>query len=145
MTEIVSLADITKDIGIPTLIILAIFFGIYKLAPVIIKAQQESEVRQRDADAKQQEYFNQRQKQYDAQMEKFILVTQQGVQVAERANIVIEQVTEVMKRGTNVNEKIIDALDRNYNETKDVRRNMEEHDKRAERIQQEVIKIGERR
>ena len=144
MTEIVSLADVVKDLGIPALFFLVLIYLGYKIVPTVIKSKQEAGERQRIADEKQQEYYNSRQKQYDEQMREFIRVAEQGVQTSARANTVIENVTEALKQGTVVNGKVIEAMDRNYSEIRDMRKSLEEHDKRAEKIQQDVIRIGER-
>ena len=79
MTEIVSLADVVKDIGIPALFFVVIIYILFKTVPGVLKARQE-------AAAKQQEYYAERQKQYDEQMTQIVRVAEQGNQATQAAN-----------------------------------------------------------
>jgi hypothetical protein len=137
MTEIVSLADAVKDIGIPALFFVVIMYILFKTVPGAIKAKQE-------ADAKQQEYYAQRQKQYDEQMQQIVRVAEQGAQAISRANIVTENNTAAIKQNTDMHNKVIDALTRDYDETQEIRKSLAAHDTRAENVHRDVIRLLER-
>ena len=144
MNEIVSLADTIKDVGVPMLFCAVIFYALYKAVPVLVKAKQE-------ADKKQQEYYDNRQKQYDEQSAREIEQMKEIVKVAEqcalglsRSTTAIENSTEVMKQSTALQDKVIDALTREYAETQAIQESLNNHDRRAEKIHLDVVKIGER-
>jgi len=137
MTEIVSLGDIVKDLGIPALFFVVMIYIIFKTIPTAVKAKQ-------DADAKQQEYYANRQQQYDEQMREIVRVAEQGAQALTRSNVVIDNNTEAIKQNAMIHDKVIEALTRDYNETQEIRKNLSNHDQRAEKIHLDVVKIGER-
>ena len=128
MTEIVSLADTVKDIGIPALFFLVVIYIMFKVVPKVIKSKQE-------ADAKQQEYYTQRQKQYDEQMGEIIKVAEQGTQAVRMANTIIENNTKAVEQNTAMHNKVIEALTRDFEETQKIQTQLISHDARAENIQ----------
>ena len=137
MTEIISLSDIVKDIGIPALFFAVIIYIAFKTVPSAIKSKQE-------ADMKQQEYYTQRQKQYDEQMREVIRVAEQSVHAIARANTVIENNTEAIKQNTAMHNKVVNALTRDYEEIQEIQKGLSRHDGRAENIHRDVTRILER-
>ena len=137
MTEIVSLADTVKDIGIPALFFLVVIYVMFKTVPEVIKSKQE-------ADAKQQEYYTQRQRQYDEQMGEIIKVAEQGTQAVLRANVIIENNTKAVEQNTAMHNKVIEALTRDLEETQKIQTQLSSHDKRAETMHHDVGRLLER-
>ena len=137
MTEIVSVADVVKELGIPALIIVVLLCVLWKAVPAMIKARQ-------DAAAKQQEYYAQRQKQYDEQMSEVIRIAERSAQAIAASNTIIENNTEAIKQNTAIHDKVIEALTRDYEETQSIQSSLSLHDGRAEKIHHDVSRLLER-
>ena len=144
MTELVAWMDSATKIGTPILIVVILLYLAVKILPEYIKHKQE-------AQASQQEYYNTRQKQYDAQMGIVIRIAEQGnqmvgqaIQVIERDMEVIRQNTEASKKNREAYEKVTAALDNEQRAVIDLTQYMKEHDKRAQDMQGDLIRIHTR-
>ena len=125
--ELVTMATLLKDIGMPYLFFAVMLYIIFKVAPDFLKSKREAEVRQ-------QEYYNQRQKTYDDQMNILVKVAEQGNQVIARSNLIIEHNTEAIKQNTVMHNKVVDALGRDFDALKEISLGFKTHDERAQKI-----------
>jgi len=137
MGEMVTLADVVKDIGVPALFFLVAIYLAFKLIPDIVKSRQE-------AAKEQQAYYAKRQEQYDSQMQVLIRVAEQGNQAITQSSAAIVHSTEALRLNTEMHAKAADALARNTEELKALRADINTHDNRAEKIQVDVARVLER-
>ena len=137
MDDIISMVTLVKEIGIPSLFFLVIIYIIFKTVPDLIKSKREGEV-------KQQEYYSQRQKQYDEQMAVLIKVAEQGNQVISRSNEVIGMNTRVIEQNTAIHDKVSAALSRDLEALKNLSADLKKHDERSQDIYHDVTRLLER-
>ena len=133
----VSLATLIKDIGIPSLFFAIVLWICFKTVPDIVKFKRESDI-------KQQEYYSQRQKTYDSQMQILIKVAEQGNQVITRSNYIIEQNTEAIKQNTAMHTKVIDALGWDLKALESLSADLKAHDNQSQKIYHDVSRILDR-
>ena len=137
MAEITTLGEIIQTFGVATVIVIVALYLAMKIVPKTLEARQL-------AAAQQQEYYAQRQKQYDDQMGEVIRIAERSTQALLTAHIVTEANTEAFKQNTAVHDKVIEALTRDYEETQAIQGSLAAHDKRLEGVQRDIVRLNER-
>ena len=137
MDELKSVIELTQTIGIPILFCGVVLYLVFKLVPELVRAKKESDI-------KQQEYYAQRQKSYDEQMQVLIAVAEQGNQVIGRSNAIIEHNTAAITQNTTMHNKVVDALSRDLAALENIQADLKVHDARAENIYHDIGRVLER-
>ena len=138
MSEISAVAQIVKEIGIPALFFIVLIYLCFKIVPNLVNMWQKNQQEQRV-------HYNNRQEQYDEQMNVIIKVAEQGNQVIARSNELIALNTEAIKSNTTIHEKVSSALSRDLKALQGLTEDIKSHDKRAENIAVDIAKIAARK
>jgi hypothetical protein len=144
MDETLNMVNAVTEIGLPALICIVMMVAVFRYLPAYIKHRQQLEKDQR-------EYYNQRQKAYDEQMKVIISVAEQGNLMIGAAKHAIEQSSEVIRMNTDTikqnmaaQEKVLEAIGRDIDSTRGLEASFEKHDRRAEKMNTDIVKLLER-
>jgi len=124
------------DAGVTVAFMAGILVLGVKYIPVIARMWQDDR-------EEQKRYYQSRQKEYDRQMDVIAGLLKQGNAALERSNEVIRRNNDVIEADTRMHEKVINVLDRDVENLTILKESFEKHDRRAENMNIELIKMNE--
>lgn len=124
-----------ENLGWPAVILIVVAIAAKKIAPTFYKEWKAKE-------ENQQKYYDQRQKQYDEQMQIIIKVAEQGNAMITNCVAVIERNNAIIQNSTSLTEKVIGSMDNNIKALESIQNSFERHDARQEKMTIDITKLA---